>query len=149
MHDARDSVEVNRVVDLLFVGSTTLFAAFVDDKDYAVSAATDSVVPSSSVHGVSVKCIHHQLEAVDISDQKRSSIHRDYRKPNPGRRQKTGAQVSLLCQPRVKISMICYWKLTHVSKCYLRSVVVVTEGDHHEIISPQGMDLYNSRIGKL
>lgn len=46
MRDARDSVEVNRVADLSFVGSTSLLAAFVDDKDYVVSAETDSVVPS-------------------------------------------------------------------------------------------------------
>lgn len=106
MRDARDSVEANRVVaGLSFAGSTFPFVASADGTDCAVSAAPDSVAPDSAalfsaVRGVSAKCIRRQLAVVDISVRKRSSIHRGCRKPIPGRTQRTGAQVSLQCQPK-------------------------------------------------
>lgn len=81
MRDARDSVEVNRVAALLFVGSTFPFAAIVDGKDYAVSAIPNSVALFSAFPEVSMKCIHHRLEAVDILVQKHSWIHLGYMKP--------------------------------------------------------------------
>lgn len=96
--DVADDVadDVPSFVDGKFLAGAAGFVVVADEAFAFVPSG--SVATPISAHGVSTKCKHRQLEAVDTSVRTMSLSPRGDTTPIPDRKRRTDAQVSLRCQ---------------------------------------------------